>query len=139
MGEAEDGLAVIHKTKEHKPDVVLMDITMPVLNGLQETKEILAAHPDVKVLVLTMHDDEVYLRQFLSAGASGYLVKKAADTELTAAIRAVCRGEIFVYPSLTKTMVKEYLGLSSKEKKRLDQSCPLSEREKEVLTLIAQG
>lgn len=139
VGEAEDGFAAIKKTAELEPDVVLMDITMPGLNGLETTREILAAHPDVKVLVLTMHDDEVYLRQFLSAGASGYVVKKAADTELTAAIRAVCRGEIFVYPSLAKAMVKEYLGISPKQKKRFDQSCSLSEREKEVLTLIAQG
>lgn len=139
VGEAEDGLAAIQKTNKLKPDVVLMDIAMPGLNGLQATKEILAAHPDVKVLVLTMHNDEIYLRQFLSAGASGYVVKKAADTELIAAIRAVYRGEIFVYPSLTKAIVEEYVGTTVKGKKQLNQSCPLSEREKEVLILIAQG
>lgn len=136
--EAEDGIAAIQKTAELKPDVVLMDITMPGLNGLHATREILQTHPDVKVLVLTMHDDEGYLRQFLRAGASGYIVKKAVDTELTAAIRAVYRGDIFVYPSLAKVVVEDYLG-SPVKPKQTNLSTPLSEREKQVLTLIAQG
>jgi len=139
VGEAEDGLAAIQKVEELNPDVVLMDITMPGLNGLRATKEIIQAHPDVKVLVLTVHDDEGYLRQFLRAGASGYVVKKAVDTELTAAIRAVYRGDIFVYPSLAKVVVEEYLGSPARPERQIKQSHPLSEREKEVLILIAQG
>jgi two-component system response regulator NreC len=139
VGEAGNGVAAIQKTGELKPDVVLMDITMPELNGLHATREILQAHSDAKVLVLTVHDDESYLRQFLRAGASGYVVKKAADTELTAAIRCVCKGDIFVHPSLAKVMMEEYLGNAVKPARQTNQSHPLSEREKEVLTLIAQG
>ncbi len=139
VGEAESGAVAIEETRKLKPDVVLMDITMPELNGLHATKEIIKTHPDVKVLVLTMHDDEGYLRQFLSAGASGYVVKKAVDTELTAAIRAVYRGEIFVYPSLAKVVVEEYLGKLVEPERQTNQYHPLSGREKEVLTLIAQG
>lgn len=139
VGEAASGDAAIEETRKLKPDVVLMDIAMPGSNGLHATKEIIQAQPDVKVLVLTMHDDEGYLRQFLRAGASGYVVKRAVDTELTAAIRSVYRGEIFVYPSLAKAMMAKYLGTSSKGEKQLEQLCPLSEREKEVLTLIARG
>jgi two-component system response regulator NreC len=140
VGEAGDGVAAIENTRLLKPDVVLMDITMPGgLNGLHATKEISRVHPDVKVLVLTMHDDEGYLRQFLRAGASGYVVKKAADTELTAAIRAVHAGDIFVHSSLAKVLVGEYLAGTVKPERQTNQSHPLSEREKEVLTLIAQG
>ncbi|MHC4534786.1 MAG: response regulator [Planctomycetota bacterium] len=139
VGEAGNGVAAIQKTGELKPDVVLMDITMPELNGLHATREILQAHSDAKVLVLTVHDDESYLRQFLRAGASGYVVKKAADTELTAAIRSVYKGDIFVHSSLARVMMEEYLGNAVKPARQTNQSHPLSEREKEVLTLIAQG
>ena len=139
VGEAENGVVAIQKTEELKPDVVLMDITMPELNGLHATREIIQAHPDAKVLVLTVHDDESYLRQLLRAGASGYVVKKAADTELTAAIRSVYKGDIFVHSSLAKVMMEEYLGNAVKPARQTNQSHSLSEREKEVLTLVAQG
>lgn len=139
VAEAEDGAAAIEKTRELKPDVVLMDITMPGLNGLHATREIIRAHPDVKVLVLTMHEDETYLRQFLRAGASGYVVKKAVDTELISAIRAVYREDMYIYHSLAKEMVEDYLDSPVKPERQTNQSSPLSKREKEVLTLIAQG
>ena len=122
VGEAENGAAAIDETRKLKPDIVLMDITMPELNGLHATKEIIKTHPDVKVLVLTMHDDEGYLRQFLRAGASGYVVKKAVDTELTAAIRVVYRGEIFVYPSLAKVVVEQYFREPAKPERQTNQS-----------------
>ncbi len=138
IDEAGDGWQTVEKAAALRPDVVLLDITMPGLSGLEAAREIKRKAPDVKLLVLTMHDDEAYLRQFLQIGASGYVVKKAADTELVAAIRAVQRGETFVYPSLTQVLVDRYL--------ERPESTPsagsgeeLTTRETEVLRLVAQG
>ncbi len=138
VAEAGDGWQTVEKAVALSPDVVLLDITMPGLSGLEAAREIKRQAPDVKLLVLTMHDDEAYLRQFLQIGASGFALKKAADTELVAAIRAVQRGETFVDPSLTRVLVDRYLerpetappGGSGEE---------LTLRETEVLRLVAQG
>jgi two-component system response regulator NreC len=139
VGEATDGREAVEKARALRPDVVLMDITMPGVGGLEATKQICRALPKTKVLVLTMHDDESYLKQFLQAGAAGYVLKKAADTELTDAIRAVYRGDVFVYPSLTKALLNDYLGTPSAAQKEEEEKELLSEREREVLKLIALG
>ena len=139
VGEASDGKEAVEKARALRPDVVLMDIAMPGVGGLEATKQICRALPKTKVLVLTMHNDESYLRQFLQAGAAGYVLKKAADTELTDAIRAVHRGDVFVYPSLTRAVLNDYLGLSSAAEKEKEEKEILSEREREVLKLIALG
>lgn len=139
VGEASDGKEAVEKARALRPDVVLMDITMPGVGGLEATKQICRALPKTKVLVLTMHDDESYLKQFLQAGATGYVLKKAADTELTDAIRAVYRGDVFVYPSLTKALLNDYLGLPKIAKEDAREADILSEREREVLKLIALG
>ena len=139
LDEATDGFEAIAKAVRLYPDIVLMDISMPGIGGLEATKQIKAKCPKIKILVLTMHDDESYLKEFLRHGASGYVVKKAADTELTAAIRAVSRGEIALHPSVTKTLVNNYLNIPSSSKKRNEQHDHLSEREQQVLKLIVLG
>ena len=138
VGEAADGKQAVQKVAELEPEVVLMDISMPVLNGLEATRQIRRAHPQVKVLVLTMHDSEEYLFQVLEAGASGYVPKKAADTELINAIRAVYRGEAFLYPTAAKALIQDYLerARAGEESDSFDR---LTEREKEVLKLVAEG
>ena len=139
VDEATDGLEAINKSVRLTPDIVLMDISMPGIGGLEATKQIKSKCPKTKILVLTMHDDESYLYEFLKHGASGYVVKKAADTELTSAIRAVNRGEIALHPAVTKKLVNNYLNISSPSKKRNEQHDHLSEREQQVLKLIVLG
>ncbi|OGL41384.1 MAG: DNA-binding response regulator [Candidatus Schekmanbacteria bacterium RIFCSPHIGHO2_02_FULL_38_11] len=139
LDEATDGLEAINKAVKLFPDIVLMDISMPGIGGLEAAKRIKAKCPKTKILVLTMHDDEKYLDEFLRHGASGYVVKKAADTELTAAIRAVNRGEIALHPAVTKKLINNYLNISSPSKKKNGQHDHLSEREQQVLKLIVLG
>lgn len=137
VGEAEDGEEAIERITSLKPDLALMDVNMPRLDGLEALRRIEAACPQVKVLVLSMYDDEGYLRRALENGASGYILKKAADSELMAALRAVARGEVYVYPSLTHLLVNRYLG---REESRPSLAIvELSERELEVVRLLAEG
>jgi two-component system response regulator NreC len=138
VDEAGDGWQTVGKAVALKPDIVLLDITMPGLSGLEAARQIRQRAPEVKLLVLTMHDDEAYLRQFLQIGAAGYIVKKAADTELVAAIRAVNRGESFIHPSLTRVLIDGYL--QQPQPVRAKESAEeLTPRETEVLRLVAQG
>jgi two-component system response regulator NreC len=138
IAEAADGEEAIRKSVELTPDIVIMDISMPILNGLEATKEIKKRNPAVKVLVLTVHEDESYLHRMLRAGASGYIPKKAADTELLAAIRATHQGEHFIHSSMTTGLVSE---LRHKEMVGVGKQNPggLSKRESEVLRLLAMG
>lgn len=140
VGEAVDGATGVERTLELKPDVVVMDITMEGMDGLSATREIKKRIPESKVLVLTMHDNEEYLHLMLEAGARGYVLKKAANTELAVAIRAVHRGDIFVYPSFTRVLLGDLT--QNGEKTRGGQwNSPelLSQRETQVLRLVAQG
>lgn len=138
IAEAADGEEAIRKSAEFAPDIVIMDISMPILTGLEATKEIKKRNPAVKVLVLTVHEDESYLHRMLRAGASGYIPKKAADTELLAAIRATYQGEHFIHSSMTAGLVSE---MRLKEMVGGDEQNPdgLSKREGEVLRLLAMG
>lgn len=137
VGEAADGFEAVRQAVSLKPDVVLMDIGMPGIGGVEATREIRRQAPGTKVLALTQHDDEGYLRQMLKAGAGGYLVKKAADTELFGAVKAVARGELYLHPSMTRLLVDEVvLHSPGGETTRGGQ---LSERERETLRLIALG
>lgn len=140
VGEAGDGAEAVERALELKPDVVLMDITMGGMSGLTATRVIRERIPQTKVLVLTMHDDEEYLRQMLEAGATGYVLKRAADAELAVAIRAVHRGEVFVYPSFTKVLLGELMGRGrGKQLGQQDSYDLLSERERQILRLVALG
>ncbi len=138
VAEAADGLEALERIVELKPDVVLMDIAMPRLGGLEATLEVRQRKLLTKVLVLTQYDNKEYVFQMLKAGAAGYILKKAAATELVSAIRAVYSGESFLDPSAAKAMVDRYIGKAGEkeEEHRLDE---LSDREKEVLKLLAEG
>jgi DNA-binding NarL/FixJ family response regulator len=138
VGEAGDGLEALEKITELKPDVVLMDIAMPRLGGLEAALEVRQRRLSTKVLVLTQYDNKEYVFQMLKAGAAGYLLKKAAGTELVSAIRGVHAGETFLDPSAAKAVVDRYLGEGEpdEEERDLDR---LSDREKEVLKLLAEG
>jgi two-component system response regulator NreC len=139
-GEASDGATAVERAVELVPDVVVMDITMEGMGGLEAAHEIRKRVPQSKVLVLTIHRSVEYLRRALEAGATGYVLKQAADTELAVAIRVVQRGEIFIYPVFTKVL----LGDLARNEGMADRSPPdgyelLSSREREVLRLVALG
>jgi two-component system response regulator NreC len=138
IGEVENGADAIRRTTELRPDVVLMDIEMPGMNGIEATRRIRAESAKTAVLALTMYEDDQYFFEMLRAGASGYVPKRAAPDELVSAIRAVSRGEVFLYPSLAGRLVQDYL-----QRRDLEAQEPpvdeLTPREQEVLTLIAQG
>jgi len=137
VGEAGEGWETLHVVEQCKPDVVLLDLSMPGPGGLEVLREIKRRAPGTKVLVLTMHEDEGYLRNVLRAGGSGYVVKKAADAELLSAIRAVSRGGVYIDPSLTRGLVEDILEEEG-QGRRPDENV-LSEREREVLVLLALG
>lgn len=138
IGEAGDGKEAITLVEQKKPDIVVMDIGMPQLNGLEATRRIKKKFPETKVLILTMHTNEEYVFEILQAGASGYVVKKAAPTELVSALRAVKQGESFLSPSISKKVIDEYLQRSGEAKRRGAFEL-LTDREREVLQLIAEG
>lgn len=137
VGEAEDGREAVRLANLLHPHVILMDIAMPLLNGLEATRQIKREHPEINVLVLTMYDHEEYFRQVLEVGASGYLVKRAAASELVAAIRAVYNGEAVLSPCITRMLLEDYLRKES-VKSEMEPDL-LSPREREVLQLIAEG
>lgn len=137
VGEAEDGRTAVRLACQLKPDVVLMDIAMPLLNGLEATRQIRHDCPGVKVLILTMHENEEYIRQVLASGAMGYILKDAAARELLAAIHAVQRGEAVLSPAVTRLVIENYLRWGDLQKE--DDPGGLSRREREVLQLIAEG
>ncbi|MEW5957548.1 MAG: response regulator transcription factor [Chloroflexota bacterium] len=138
VGEAADGREALAEVERLLPDVVLMDSTMPILNGLEATRQICKRFPQVKVLVLTMHTNEEYIFQFLQAGAAGYLVKQTDPQELIAAIQAVHRGDCFLSPMISRTIVDEYIR-HVKPADKEDSYEQLTDREREVLQLVVEG
>jgi two-component system response regulator NreC len=138
VGEASNGLEAIALAKRLSPDVIIMDIGMRQLNGLEATREIKKLFPSMKILVLTMYDNEEWIFQILRAGASGYLIKDSAMTDLTSALRAVYQGDSYLSPSISKMVIEEYIRKAeSGEKKGVENL--LSGREREILQLIAEG
>jgi DNA-binding NarL/FixJ family response regulator len=137
VGESEDGLATVKKAAELLPDVVVMDIAMPLLNGLEATRQIHRDFPQVKVLILTMHENEEYIRQVLAAGALGYVLKDAAARDLLGAIRTVNQGEAVLSPAITRLVIEDYLRWGDIRPE--DTTDGLTPREREVLQLIAEG
>ena len=138
IAEAESGREAVSLARSLRPDIILMDIQMPDLNGIEATKQIKKLAPETAVLALTMHEDEQYFFEMLHAGASGYVPKRAAPDELLTAIRTVARGEVFLYPSLATRLVKDYLDRAGAEEKPRIYS-QLTPREYEVLIQIAEG
>lgn len=138
VGDAGTGRDTIEQVLHLQPDVLLLDIAMPDMNGLDVAREVRGQAPHVRIIVLTMYDDEEYLRQFLKIGVAGYVLKRAADTELVDAIRAVHRGESFVYPSLMGRLIDSYLKQPPPARSP-EAAGELSPRELEVLRLVALG
>mgnify|MGYP001558468527 FL=1 len=137
VGEASDGLEAIEVAREINPDVILMDIAMPRLGGLEATIELKKICPNTKILIVTQYDDKEYVNRLLKAGVSGYILKRSAGTDLIAAIKAVSRGEFYLCPALASDVIDGYLG-----KKEITVEEPyerLTDREKQVLKLIAEG
>ena len=139
VSEAPDGDQAVRAARETRPQVALLDLTMPGSGGMSALEEIARCCPDTRVLVLSMHDDPAYLRSALAAGACGYVLKRAVDTELLTAIRAVHRGGVFVDPSLAHVFVQDALDKAAKERTPARSLNILSERERQVLGLVAQG
>ncbi|HEY8743312.1 MAG TPA: response regulator transcription factor [Chloroflexota bacterium] len=138
VGEAASGNEAVRKSLLLQPDVVVMDLTMPDGGGLEATEAIKQAFPQTQVLVLTMHDTQEYFFRLLQAGASGYVVKGAHKADLLAAIRAVATGGVYLYPTLAKQLVGDYLR-QARQGETADQLATLTEREREVLQLLVEG
>ncbi|MDI7259549.1 MAG: response regulator transcription factor [Thermodesulfobacteriota bacterium] len=138
VGEVGDGIKILEVLKKSAPDMILLDISMPNLRGIEATREIKRAYPNIKVLILTMHKSKEYLYHALSAGAEGYLLKEDADKELVSAIGALRKGKIYISPLLSMELpadlLHKYMGREFKPPFE-----PLSIREREVLKLIAEG
>jgi two-component system response regulator NreC len=134
VGEAENAERAVFEAIQHTPDVVLMDIVMPGKSGIEIIPALQQDAPEVKVLLLSMQDDPRYVREAFAAGASGYVLKEAADTEVVGAVRAVAAGERYVHPTLGARLVQA----EADERRRAEQD-PLSDREREVLRLLALG
>jgi RNA polymerase sigma factor (sigma-70 family) len=153
IGEARTGREAIEQTRLLAPDIVVMDISMADIDGLEACQQIRKSYPDTQVLILTMHESEEYFLQALRIGASGYLVKKAAPTELSTAIRTLAHGEIYLYPGLAKALIRAYISAHQQSsiqnimrQNRQEESQSLAQaltiltpREIEVLTLVAAG
>lgn len=138
VGEATNGKEALGKADELKPDLVIMDITMPEMNGIEATQELKRHHPKTKVLMLTMHENEELLFRTIQAGGSGYVLKKSADNELLDAIYQVMRGETFLRPDMAKQVMQDYLErVDTGEETQSYED--LTDREREVLRYLAEG
>jgi DNA-binding NarL/FixJ family response regulator len=138
VGEATNGNEALSKVSELHPDVVLMDIAMPIMGGLEATRRISKEFPRTKVLVLTQYDDKEYFFPVIESGAAGYISKAAASSELTAGIRSVYRGDSYLSPSVTKLLVENYQQTSAEHVSQ-DPYNHLTEREREIFKLLAEG
>jgi two-component system response regulator NreC len=144
VAEAGNGREAIERALEFHPDIVLMDITMPEMDGLEATRQLKKLWPECVVLSLTVHEDKYYFMEMLAAGASGYLTKQAASDELVQAIRTVAQGHVYLQPALARWLIDDYQRLSAEKSSPSDTENAvdldvLSEREREVLELVAQG
>lgn len=138
VGEASSGGEALDLAEQSHPDVIVMDISLPDISGIEATKMVKAKYPEIAVVALTIHEDEQYFFEMLQAGASGYVPKRAAPDDLITAIRSAAVDEIYVYPTLAKSLVSDYLtrSISEKESNSLELLTP---RESEVLALLAEG
>lgn len=138
VAEAGDGRDAVKKVIEHEPDVAILDIGMPLLNGIEATRQIVKRAPTVRVLILSMHSDEAYITQALQAGAKGYLLKDSADTDLIRGVTDVAAGKSFFSPAVAKVMLDDYVRHLA-DKGIVDRYDALSEREREIFQLVAEG
>ncbi len=138
VGEAEDGRRAVELAEKLNPDVVVIDVAMPNLNGIEATRQILARNPRIAAVVLSMHSDETYVIRALKSGARGYLLKDSAEADLIRAIRAVCEGKSFFSPTISRTLLEDYVR-QMHEKGVEDSYDLLTARERQILQLIAEG
>jgi len=145
IAEAGNGREAIERAVETRPDIILMDITMPEMDGLEATRQLKKLWPECVILCLTVHEDKFYFMEMLAAGASGYLTKQAASDELVAAIHAVAHGHVYLQPALARWLLEDYQQLASKQESTVNETEAavklevLSERERGVLEMVAQG
>ena len=138
VAEASDGRSAVQEAVTHRPDIVILDIGMPLLNGIEASRQIVHRLPDAGVLILSMHPDEAYVTQAVQAGARGYLLKDSAAQDLIAAVTAVAKGQSFFSPPVARVMVDEYVRRLA-DRGIVDRYETLSEREREILQLVAEG
>jgi two-component system, NarL family, response regulator NreC len=138
VGEASDGREAVRMAEELSPDVVIMDIAMPNLNGIDAATQMVKRNPQIRVIMLSMHSDESYLTRALSAGAKGYLLKETADIDLLRAVQAVAQGKVFFSPAIANTLLEDYMR-QLQQRGLQDSYDLLTDREKEVLQLLAEG
>jgi DNA-binding NarL/FixJ family response regulator len=138
VAEASDGREAVRLAEQHRPDVAIVDVAMPLLNGIETTRQITKRAPGTRVLVLSMHSDEAYVTQILQAGATGYLLKDSADVDLMQAVNAVSMGKSFFSPAIARVMLDDYVRQVA-DKGVTDRYGLLSEREREIFQLIAEG
>jgi two-component system, NarL family, response regulator NreC len=138
VGEANDGREAVSLVEAAHPDVIVMDLTMPNLNGTEASRQIASKHPDIAIIILSMHSDEAYVLRALKAGARGYLLKESAEADLINAIRAVKAGKAFFSPAVSRMLVEDYMR-QLQDKDIEDTYDLLTPREREILQLVAEG
>ncbi len=138
IGEAEDGREAVSKVAKLNPDIVIMDIAMPLLNGIEATRQIKKAAAQTKVIILSMHSHDRYISELIGLGASGYLLKDSTGGEIVKAVTAAMKGDVYLSPSISRRVVEDYVNLK-KTSSREDLYTKLSNREREVFQMIAEG
>lgn len=136
VGQAANGREAMQIARRCRPDIIVMDVSMPELNGMEATSQLIAELPDTKIIALSMHSDKRFVAGMLKAGASGYLLKNAAFDELVDAINTVCANETYLSPKIAAVVINDYVSFAKNEEK---QQNPLTQREREVLQLLAEG
>ena len=139
VGEARNGREAVSKVDELKPDVVIMDIAMPLLNGIEATRQIRKNRPQTKVIILSMHSQDRFISELFTLGASGYLLKDSSGPDIVKAIDSVMKGDTYLSPSISKKVIEDYVSLKKTKSSREDLYAKLSNREREVFQMIAEG